>query len=174
MKTGEPDFQEPSLRPKKVACAAAGIRRVKNTQNPRRARHSLLFPDSPMQSPVRIPRKHRRRPLLQPLREITQARLRCLRGPSANCFTPPFTIPGLLPNTARTFRIRRQHPPGRSRSTCRLLPTAKPSAHSARGGTASRANLERDLVRFTCAMFVRHFGPLRLSAAKYEYTFRSA
>ena len=108
-------------------------------------------------------------PLLQPLPRIPQGRLPCLRG---------------VRQTASPFAGRRRTPHehfaggvSTVSDRCRLLPSAKPSlrsTHTARGGTASRATpgarpcpIHLQNVRAT-------FGPLSLSGAEYEYTFRTA
>ena len=94
-------------------------------------------------------------PLLQPLPRIPQARLPCFRGrPSKGCAMSLRHLPA-------RGRTPHEHFAGDVSTVsyrCRLLPMAKPSlrsAHNACGGTASRATPERDLVRFTCEMFVR-------------------
>jgi len=63
------------------------------------------------------------------------------------------------------FAGGRQHPSGRRLSPCRLLPAAKPSLERNPSETLSDSPAEKIRARF---------GPLRLSRAKYEYTFRTA
>jgi len=117
-----------------------------------------------MQSPVRIPTKARQKtpsapPTYSPgsalgsalapaAIRLTQPRLPCFRGSSVNCSLHRSQLPADAEHRTNK-RIRRQHPPGRNHSPCRLLPTAKPSLPKRAG--------ERDLVRFPPT---RHRSPL--------------
>ena len=148
--------------------------RGKNCPKPRPSRRSLLSHTHPCnllsefhvsmavkssnRSADYDPAPHLEDALAPAASRIPQGRLPCLRGPSGNCFTRCFTAPGLLPNTARTFRMQRQHhPTGRvfNLSTAADGPSPRSGPRTMRAEALLCAYPERDLVRFACEMFVR-------------------